>query len=475
MDARAAALISELAVSFEKCLIKQEEDDEESEWVYATCLNALAISLSIVLAGSGDLKAFKLLRRLRKRSGPSLRKYRYGTHMAMHMAIGFLFLGGGCQSFGTSNLAIAALLCAIYPRFPQDVDDNQYHMQAMRHLYVLAVEPRCVEARDVETDSPCYVPLLVKLKDDANADVKLINAAAPCLLPDARYIESISVVSERYLPKSVGIPEVKGDGGWFSGTKRLVIYVKRRAGHLPQAVDPSGAKGMLARSFGRLRSGAQAQISLAHLVRAFSADLNMLTFVRHFCDSNVNDREALRKFEFFGETLYECLSLDKPEAVQTYLEIDRALESLTIARLPSGTIGSLVLLGEYASCSQLQQTQTLIRQEYMWTAAAKARKLLAAECLSALAAYAESEGRTWPGSSATCADRAESAAMLGRTLQLYRIPCPRQLKGLLSPAPRRSIRPDDIWLNIGSSLDGNVPDCAITGLAKALARCNGFS
>ena len=43
----------------------------------------------------------------------------YGFNMAIHMAIGFLFLGSGKYTFSTNNLSIAALLIALYPWFPE--------------------------------------------------------------------------------------------------------------------------------------------------------------------------------------------------------------------------------------------------------------------------------------------------------------------------------------------------------------------
>ena len=55
-------------------------------------------------------------------------------------------------------------MAALYPRYPLNTTDNRYHLQAFRHLYVLAVQPRCVEAIDVDTGSSCYVPLQVTLK-----------------------------------------------------------------------------------------------------------------------------------------------------------------------------------------------------------------------------------------------------------------------------------------------------------------------
>lgn len=60
--------------------------------------------------------------------------------------------------------AVAALLAAFFPRLPIHSNDNRYHLQALRHLYVLAAEPRLVTPRDVDTDQICYVPLHIMLK-----------------------------------------------------------------------------------------------------------------------------------------------------------------------------------------------------------------------------------------------------------------------------------------------------------------------
>lgn len=59
----------------------------------------------------------------------------YGYHMAIGMAVGLLFLGGGRLTISTSKPAIAALLAALFPRFPNSPSDNRYHLQAFRHLY----------------------------------------------------------------------------------------------------------------------------------------------------------------------------------------------------------------------------------------------------------------------------------------------------------------------------------------------------
>lgn len=80
--------------------------------------------------------------------------------MALHSALGLLFLGGGRYTIDTSPAGVAALVVSLFPRYPRDTEDNRYHLQALRHMYVLAVQPRCLQARDVDTGKPCYVSRL---------------------------------------------------------------------------------------------------------------------------------------------------------------------------------------------------------------------------------------------------------------------------------------------------------------------------
>jgi hypothetical protein len=125
--------------------------------------------------------------------------------------------GGGCATFYNSNEAVAALVVALYPRFPLHTRDNRYHLQAFRHLYVLAVEPRCIgthplftnflsrlyrllhfkialwpnseaadwirvlaETRDVDTNEPVYVPLKISLRSlTAGGAEQTVHRIAP--------------------------------------------------------------------------------------------------------------------------------------------------------------------------------------------------------------------------------------------------------------------------------------------------------
>ena len=53
------------------------------------------VSCVQVMASSGDLSVLRLCRYMRARVGPPYSYVLYGSHMAIGMAIGLLFMGGG--------------------------------------------------------------------------------------------------------------------------------------------------------------------------------------------------------------------------------------------------------------------------------------------------------------------------------------------------------------------------------------------
>ncbi|CAK7210171.1 Anaphase-promoting complex subunit 1 [Sporothrix bragantina] len=160
------------------------------------CLDLLALSCATVMAGTGDLV---VLRRLRALHGADDAHTTYGSHLAAHLAIGALFLGSGTTTFGNSNLAVASLLVAFYPIFPKTIQDNGSHLQAFRHFWVLATEPRCLVTKDLATGQPISVPILVYLRPTAlslaakssspkkqspvNREDTVLRKQTPCLLP----------------------------------------------------------------------------------------------------------------------------------------------------------------------------------------------------------------------------------------------------------------------------------------------------
>ena len=394
-----------------------------------TSLGAAAIALSLVMAGSGDLSSFRLLRVLRRRidgegigtatpsrlpgliAAPPLlqvtsraafssanrrpttaklprtipqriippppppllfRTPRYGFHMAISMAIGFLFLGGGRLTLGTSKAAVAALLASVFPRFPLIASDGRYHLQALRHLYVLAVEARCLEAVDVETGEAALVPLSVQLRE-GGAPLRLVT---PCPLPPVASIATVEVGSPRYWTHKL---DLAANPEHAAALRRRLLWVKRKTGHLSYAADPIGLSSIFCRPFGAVSSmelvhtlssatavssevtssrASQTHASRlpthaphprrhphlpprhlpshsASAARTFSNTPTLRVFSRHFCDAiaphsapfgaAAPDAPALAGGgggalpSFCASVLYECLTQEKAEAITPYL------------------------------------------------------------------------------------------------------------------------------------------------------------
>ena len=56
-------------------------------------------------------------------------QHNYSAHMSVSMALGFLFMAGGQATFSTTPPATAALVIALFPRFPHSPTDHRCHLQ----------------------------------------------------------------------------------------------------------------------------------------------------------------------------------------------------------------------------------------------------------------------------------------------------------------------------------------------------------
>ena len=187
------------------------------------CQDVVALAAAAVMAGTGDLS---LLRRFRSLHGRVDADTPYGSHQAAHMAIGALFLGGGTHTFSTTNLAVASLLCAFYPIFPTTVLDNKSHLQAFRHFWVLAAEPRCVVPRDADTLRPISVPLTLSLRNGTQKTVK-----APCLLPEFSEIAKIKTSATEHWEVVFDFTLSEGSTSVGAFKRNQSILLRRRAAY----------------------------------------------------------------------------------------------------------------------------------------------------------------------------------------------------------------------------------------------------
>ena len=165
-----------------------------------TCLSVLAYSTSMVMAGSGDLQVLRRLRRLHYRL--DLDTW-YGHCMAVETSIGLLFASGGQVSLNTSNRAICAFVAAFYPVVPNATDDNKSHLQALRHLWVLGTEQRCLIPRDIHTKQVSLVPILITFRDSKES----LQRLAPCLLPPLQTLDTITIQSSEHWPVMLDLRE----------------------------------------------------------------------------------------------------------------------------------------------------------------------------------------------------------------------------------------------------------------------------
>jgi len=287
------------------------------------CCACAALSLAMVMAGTGDLEIFQLLRVLRWRCDDDTR---YGTHMSYGAAIGLLFLGGGSCTLGNEPDDIASLVAAFFPRFPSVTSDNQYHLQALRHLYALAVRQRSIETIDIETNQPVFVPLELRYTSDENKS-NVVCLTSPCCLSSfqGKTLE-LRLASNRYFPLRVELLEK------WKVLYPSVVYVKKRSGHLSYVQDPRALKSLIVQAGGS--SG-----SIVDLIRSFTEDPRLISFAELLCDSMeqtslkgkemsaMHERTSTLAKESCSDLLFECLMHGKTEVLSILVSLrNRVME-----------------------------------------------------------------------------------------------------------------------------------------------------
>ncbi|KAF0701353.1 Aste57867_8134 [Aphanomyces stellatus] len=200
---------------------------ELSRVTWERCLGVLVQALALVMAGSGDLESFRTLRAilLRQKNDGDVS---YGNHMAASSALGLLFLGGGRLSLQTTPFAVAILVIAFFPMYPNKTSDQKYHLQALRHLYVLAIDPtRLVETIDVDTGALSPVDVTLTTKSPMTVTMR-----TPCLLPR---FKTLSVTSARHFRVSIDMDDAVHTANVARAEtlkKSRRIFVKRKQGDL---------------------------------------------------------------------------------------------------------------------------------------------------------------------------------------------------------------------------------------------------
>lgn len=247
-----------------------------------TCLNVILLSAGMVMSGTGDISVLRACRRLRARCVPTPGQSAergaalcHGSHAAVHCAAGLLFLGAGRCCLSTSREAVAALVAAFFPKFPTHSNDNRYHLQAFRHLYVLATEPRLLIPRDISTGKLCYVNIQVVTLDHN----QVMEMRAPCILPELNRLKEVRINDSRYWPIVF-----QKDRNW----EQLKLFlnnswcfdIKQKAGCLSYLEDPHGFQTLLAQMLTLEKSNIWS--ATPENILSFSSDKAIVNFTKHY-------------------------------------------------------------------------------------------------------------------------------------------------------------------------------------------------
>ncbi|KAH8112116.1 hypothetical protein DFH11DRAFT_1788437 [Phellopilus nigrolimitatus] len=292
-------------------------------------LSLVTLSMGIVMVGTGEISCLK---RLRLAHGMYNQPIRYGSHMATHMAIGLLFLGGGRFSLGNSDASVACMIAAFYPHFPALSSDNRAYLPALRHLWVLAVEPRCLIARDVDTKEVVYLPMKIRVKEE-NGAVGGAHLIAPTLIPGLDRLQSIKVDTPRYWPFLL---DIANNPRHMAGLlQQQTLFVKRRTMFLSYLEDPKGSRSLFVRSgmstgdaakldFPQLTDTAAHPASdVQHYITSHSNDVSFIAFADRFsrADGVTEDEKIFNAF--CHAALLDCIIQDKPQMLSSYLALYR--------------------------------------------------------------------------------------------------------------------------------------------------------
>ena len=323
-----------------------------------TCLCTSAVSLAMVMSGTGDLDSFRLLRALRWRCDDGTL---YGTHMAIGSAIGLLFLGGGKHTLGNAPDDVAMLITAFYPHFPVLSSDNQYHLQALRHLYSLAVHDRILEAVDIDSYEKVCIPIELSLAHSSES----LEVSTPYLLANDAQFTELRSKSDRYYPIVINTTHLN------TRDKLSTLFVKRKAGHLSYLQDPNALRSL------SIQAGSVDGESFVNSINLFSNDAILSSFAKYFCNARCKGTGDFGKsspgvdclFErFCNDVAYECMKEEKSEILPLYLNIFRLIESESKHVLSIQNIWDARLLRTYAEkkgkpASEYLATVSLLSRE----------------------------------------------------------------------------------------------------------------
>lgn len=292
-------------------------------------LDQARMSLAMVLAGSGDVD---FLRHLRRAHGDVDGDVCYGSHMATHMALGLLFLGGGRFTLGTSDLGVAALLISFLPPFPRWSGDNRAHLQVFRHLWYLAIEPRLLITTDVETDQLVSLPIQIAGVTSKQGDNDG-RAFTPLLLPNRPLSGLIQTATDRYWPASIDSSTMTDRTAATAALSKAAassltsqkLFVKRKTARLDYLADPHGSRSLsldetvpLDLCSDSIQSVGPGPAELGEAMRGFSSAGKQRELVRSLSLLSAGEDTMA---PVVRAVVMECLTMDKMYVLPAYASV----------------------------------------------------------------------------------------------------------------------------------------------------------
>jgi anaphase-promoting complex subunit 1 len=206
--AKCLALIEKVPFDFGECPALRREQ----------CLAMVMLACSLVIAGTCDVNFLRFARFVRRRNvTTSFPQYVYGLHTILGMAIGIVNLGRGRYTISLSVADTAAVLIAIFPRFSRSPADNDFMVQALRHLVAAAAVPRVLETRDVDTDEIVSLYACVGLREGDLA------VKTPHVLPPLNEVGSLRIDDPTYFAVRLG------EFPYREESVRPIIWLKKRS------------------------------------------------------------------------------------------------------------------------------------------------------------------------------------------------------------------------------------------------------
>ncbi|KAI5451839.1 Anaphase-promoting complex subunit 1 [Naganishia albida] len=200
-------------------------------------VNMITVALALIVAAHGDVSTY---RRLRQYHGGETNNF--ATKTAMHMATGLIFAGAGRYSFGNSNLAVASLCIAFFPRWPRNWDENRPFLQAYRHLWALAIEPHCLSTVDIDSLQTVYMPLGITAMTGKGDETNTRVHISPTLVADIDQVVTLHPASPRYMFQPLEVSENVAHRQILLDSHAL--FVRRRTPFLDYFDDPKGNRSL---------------------------------------------------------------------------------------------------------------------------------------------------------------------------------------------------------------------------------------